>query len=41
MLGMVRMRNIDSFMLENWLRLISEGKIKEWHVMAYFKNKLK
>ena len=35
------LNNIMSFVLENRLRLISEGKIQEYHIMAYYKANLK
>lgn len=33
------MQNIDAFILENRLRLISEGKMVEYHIMDYYRNK--
>ena len=35
------MNNVISFVLEHRLRLISEGKIQEYHIMAYYKANLK
>lgn len=33
------MQNIDAFVMENRMRLISEGKIQEYHVMDYYRFK--
>ena len=35
------MNNITSFVLEDRLRRITEGKIKELHIMDYYKHNLK
>ena len=35
------MNNVMSFVLEHRLRLISEGKIQEYHIMDYYKHLIK
>lgn len=32
------MDNINAFVLEDRLRLISEGKVQEYHIMEYYRH---
>lgn len=32
------MNNIDAFVFEDRLRMITEGKIQEYHIMDYYKH---